>query len=398
MQARRLKSPQEYLDAIKISTIAFVGRCDLDKAPASIEEELQKNDGSLEYWGSFTDDGVMTSHMLNNIYHILYDGRIVLCGGVGNVSSLPEYRRQGGIREIFRAKFADMLERGFVFSALYPFSHEYYRKFGYEFSCAPMRQTFEVKDLKDFPCPYQVRMHMPGECIQPFKDVYQKFILNKNMAIVRSERQWDWIEGSPFKDFIYRYLLSDETGVHAYVVIRSDGKGEGRKAVLKDYAYDSKEAFYGILGFLYRLSAQYTYVEAVFPEEIDMRQILPEPYRVKQLVDTHGMFRVVDVPRALTLMRHPKESGSYRIEVADAFLPRNAGTYAVCFENGVACSVERTSEAPDLSLDVTALAPLVLGYAPLATLAMRRDVTVHGKWEVLSSVFVKKDCYFADYF
>ena len=115
MQARRLKSPQEYLDAIKISTIAFVGRCDLDKAPASIEEELRKNDGSLEYWGSFTDEGVMTSHMLNNIYHILYDGRIVLCGGVGNVSSLPEYRRQGGIREIFRAKFADMLERGFVF-------------------------------------------------------------------------------------------------------------------------------------------------------------------------------------------------------------------------------------------------------------------------------------------
>lgn len=398
MQARRLKSPQEYLDAIKISTIAFVGRCDLEKAPAAIEEELSKSDGSLEYWGSFTDDGVMTSHMLNNIYHILFDGRIVLSGGVGNVSSLPEYRRQGGIREIFREKFADMLGRGFVFSALYPFSHEYYRKFGYELCCAPMRQTFEVKDLKDFPCPYRVRMHNPGECIQPFKDVYQKFILGKNMAIVRSERQWGWIDGSAFKDNIYRYLLSDDTGVHAYVVIRSEGKGEERKAVLKDFAWDSKAAFYGILGFLYRLSAQYSRVEAVFPEEIDMRQILSEPYRVKQQVDTHGMFRVVDVPRALTLMRHPKGAGSYRIAVRDAFLPQNTGTYAVSFDNGVACSVERTDDEPDLSLDVTTLAPLVMGYAPLSTLCMRPDVEVHGNREVLSSVFVKKDCYFADYF
>ena len=40
-------------------------------------------------------NGVMTSHMINNIYHILFDGHIVLCGGVGNVSSPPRIQAEG---------------------------------------------------------------------------------------------------------------------------------------------------------------------------------------------------------------------------------------------------------------------------------------------------------------
>ena len=398
MQARRLRTPEEYVEAVKISTIAFVGKCDPEKVRANVEEEQRKNDGSAEFWGAFGDDDVMTSHMINNIYHILYDGRIVLCGGVGNVSSLPEHRRQGGIRAIFREKFADMRQRGFVFSALYPFSHEYYRKFGYEFCHAPLRQRVEVRDLALFPCPYQARLHQWGECIQPFKDVYQKFILGRNMAIVRSERQWDWIEGDPYKDNVYRYLLSDENGAHAYVVFKPEGSGDARKAVIRDMAWDSREALYGLLGFLYRLSAQYTYVEGVFPAEVDFRTLIPEPYRVEQKVDTHGMYRVVDVPKALTLMRHPQGSGRYTIAVRDAFLEENTGTYAVSYAGGAAVSVERTDAPADMSCDVTTLAQLVLGYAPLSTLRLRPDVVVSGNEDTLNSVFVKKDCYFADYF
>lgn len=398
MEARKLRTPQEHLEAMKISTIAFVGTADLEKAPARIEEEMKNDDGSTEYWGTFNDDGVMTSHMINNIYHILYDGRIVLSGGVGNVSSLPEYRGQGGIRDIFKEKFADMRQRGFVFSALYPFSHTYYRMFGYEHCYSPMQQKFLTSDLKAFACPYSVRMHQKGECIQPFKDVYQKFVLGNNMAIVRSEAQWGWIDGDAFKNRTYRYLLSDDTGVHAYVVVRSEGQGDERIAVLKDFAYDSKQAFYGILGFLHRLSAQYKYVQAVFPAQIDMRSLIAEPYNVTQEVKTHGMFRVVDVHRALMLMRHPANAGSYTIAVTDAFIEENTGTYAVSYENGVAVSVEKIQGDADIQVNVTTLAQMVLGYAPLDAICYRADVKLNGNKDVLCAVFVKKDCYFADYF
>ena len=181
-------------------------------------------------------------------------------------------------------------------------------------------------------------------------------------------------------------------------MFKPEGGGDTRKAVIRDMAWDSREALYGLLGFLYRLSAQYAYVEGVFPAEVDFRTLIPEPYRVQQKVDTHGMFRVVDVPKALTLMRHPQGSGSYTIAVRDAFIEENSGTYAVSYADGSAVSVERTGAPADLTCDVTTLAQLVLGYAPLSTLRLRPDVVVSGNEETLKAVFVKKNCYFADYF
>ena len=110
------------------------------------------------------------------------------------------------------------------------------------------------------------------------------------------------------------------------------------------------------------------------------------------------MFRVVDVERALALMRHPQGCGRYVLKTADAFLPENDGTYAVEYENGAAVLVQHTEEAPDLEVDVTTLAQLMMGYADLKTLAMRKDVTIHGNRETLSAVFTRKERYFSDYF
>ena len=89
MEARKLTTAQEALEAAKISTIAFVGSMDPEKAAAQAEKELRETEGSEEFWGAFDENGVMTSHMINNIYHILFDGHIVLCGGVGKYPPSP---------------------------------------------------------------------------------------------------------------------------------------------------------------------------------------------------------------------------------------------------------------------------------------------------------------------
>ena len=399
MEVRKLSTLAERLDAMKISSIAFVGTLDLAKAEQELQEEMKKDDGGVDYYGTFDEDGRMTSHMINNVFHILYDGRIVQMGGIGNVSSLPEFRRKGGIRDIFRVVFEDMRARGFVFSALYPFSHPYYRMFGYEFCHAPLKQRALIADLKKFPCPYSVRMHEQGECIQPFKDVYQRFILGKNMGIIRSDSQWDIIKGEIFKDRTYRYLFSDDTGVHGYICFRSEGMGEERAATIRDIAYDSPEALHGILGFMYRLSAQYKYLEGHFPPDVDLRTLIDEPYGVTQTVDTRGMYRVMDVSKALLLMRHPRQAGSYTIEVKDDFIPENTGVYAVKFADCAAISVDKTDAGDaDITVSVQTLAQMVLGFHDLSSLLYRPDVVRRGNAETLSAVFIRKDCYFNDYF
>ena len=51
MEARKLTTAQEALEAAKISTIAFVGSMDPEKAAAQAEKELRETEGSEELWG-----------------------------------------------------------------------------------------------------------------------------------------------------------------------------------------------------------------------------------------------------------------------------------------------------------------------------------------------------------
>ncbi len=398
MIARKLQTVEEYLAAEKISTIAFVGQHSLEDLKKEAEENAAKPHEQLDFWGAFNEDNVMTSHMMSHAHHVLFDGHIVLSAGIGNVSTLPEYRGQGGIRTIFKELFAECLKKGYVFSMLYPFSNEFYRKFGFETAYRPYWQSAEMRDLRAFDCPYTVKMHDWESGIEPLKAVYQKFILGHNMAVVRSEKQWDILESDAVQKKRYLYVLYEGETPKAYVAFRPEQAGNyTNRAVVKNMAWDSTEAFYGLLGFLGRLSAQYgAGAKLYLPSEVDLGAVLPEKYREEHQDLTPVMVRVLDVKRALTLMKQPMGQGKYILEVKDAFLPENEGRYAVNFANGAAVSVEKTEALPDMVCDVTSLSMLVMGTDALDTVKYRRDVRIFGNEDVLFKVFVKKNCYHAD--
>ena len=53
-------------------------------------------------------------------------------GGIGNVTSYPEVRGKGSVRQLMEKALKEMKEQGTVLSYLSPFSYHFYRKFGYE--------------------------------------------------------------------------------------------------------------------------------------------------------------------------------------------------------------------------------------------------------------------------
>ena len=86
-----------------------------------------------EAWGAFDDDENKTlmAHIINYHYDFLVDGVPVKTGGIGAVSTLPEYRESGAVRAIFNELLPQAYSNGEVLSSLYPFNHKFYRKFGY---------------------------------------------------------------------------------------------------------------------------------------------------------------------------------------------------------------------------------------------------------------------------
>lgn len=398
MEVRILKK-EDQLDLYKLETIAFVGSMDVDEAKRRYAEEP---DGNWNYtWGCFNDAGKLSAAVINNPFHCWYEGQKVAMGGVGGVASLPEGRTKGAVRAIFRAIFADMRAKGEFLSTLYPFSHSYYRQYGYEVCNMPNRVVFPVVALKKFRQTMEARMHLTGEPIDDFKTVYDRFAQAYNLATARDEFSWKWtLGGDPYKDRKYRYLLYEDGQPRAYVNFRpGDPKqpGAGHMAVVEQMAFDGAEALYNILGFLSKLSAQYGHVQMTLPGDIDLSVLLDEPYECECTRAFSGMARLVDVQRALELLRAPQGEGECAIRVEDEFLPENSGCYRLRYADG-ALSAEKGEFEADLCLSEQTLCQLCLGALSMDQARWKQDVILKGKNPALWALFPGKKVFLTNGF
>ncbi len=92
MEVRRL-SAEEHFEAGLISTVAFHMRME---DPEKEKEESLK--AAYEDWGAFDDNGKMMARIINHKFETWMDGHLIINGGIGAVSTLPEYRDTGAVR------------------------------------------------------------------------------------------------------------------------------------------------------------------------------------------------------------------------------------------------------------------------------------------------------------
>ena len=82
----------------------------------------REDDTPLNKYAAFEDDDkTMMSCLSVNSYEMNFDGNLTKMAGIGGVSSLPQYRRRGGIRGCFEKMLADLYEENIDFSYLYFF-------------------------------------------------------------------------------------------------------------------------------------------------------------------------------------------------------------------------------------------------------------------------------------
>ncbi|MBQ6645509.1 MAG: GNAT family N-acetyltransferase, partial [Clostridia bacterium] len=94
MEVRTLL-PEEYAAADRISRFCFHDRSAADEATQSGKPQSLRED-----WGAFAPDGTLAAHIINNHFEMNLNGGFVPMGGVGAVSTLPEFRSGGAIRQI----------------------------------------------------------------------------------------------------------------------------------------------------------------------------------------------------------------------------------------------------------------------------------------------------------
>jgi predicted acetyltransferase len=396
VEARKIR-PEEHVDALKILSIAFRWSKDF----SGTNEEPEKFFKGYDTWrAAFNGDNKMCSALELTPFKFRFDGHIVNMAGVGGVISLPEERNKGYVRELFKYCFNEMRENKQWFSFLFPFSNEYYRKFGYEASCRKVKYTVPLSSFKHFPNIGEVKLYIPGTDDSHIRHMYNSFIADKNLAVVRTDVLWNrHIGEDPYKNNLYTYIwYNSEDRPMSYITFKCEKRQDfGANVLVKELVWLSNEALVGVFGFLNGFVPNYKDFIWETTEMYNISLLFSEPSTVKTEIYSYGMNRIVDLEEVLKLKSHPEEEGSLVFEVNDNFLEWNSGTFLVAWnKDGV--KVEKTNCSPDLRCSIQVLTQLITGYVSIEDFMWNKNLKVHGNHELLSRYFRKKSLYINESF
>lgn len=395
MPVREITKKEELLECQRIQSIAFVSPWDREEAGKNLE--FPSKDPML---GHFDGEGRLTACLALPAYTACYQGRDVALVGVGGVASLPEHRRGGAVRSLFQTSLEQMWQKGAAFAALYPFSHSYYRKFGFELCQSALCVKVPVQALEGFSCTCQVRQVLPGDPTAPLEEVYGARLGRYNLAIRREARHWQGLLGkAPLKERRYTYLLEDGEGPLAYVVFTAREEAPYSKAgYVRELAYKTPGGLAQALGFLHRLAAQYEcfYLENL-PGDVPLAALVPGCYDLKAYWKELPMARIVRVEEAL-LAKDPGEGRSYTLAVEDRELPQNNGLFQVANRAGNVAVEKLPAGQADLSLDIGTLTQLCLGYLSLEQTLYKPQTRLSAGEEALRAAFPQGQVFLTEYF
>ena len=409
----RLLKPEESWRWNQVMAAAFEWDFDLEKARAEAarektEEELREQ-ARNRCFGALSDDGKILYGCVNSReYTCRFDGGAYKLGGIGGVSTLPPYRHNGAIRASLSASLRDMYENGFTFSYLYPFSTQYYRKFGYEVGAEARRWVMPLADIRPKDVGGTIEQIFPGDDFSPLLEVYDACFADCNMSAVRDRYDAGLEKAKLMEEHRYVYVWRNEAGAPRGLMIAHKTREDG--AVVMDcnhtfgaqnengFLFCDMEALSALLFFVKSaFSADYDKISFTTRREIDLTSLVGENNSASCSMFWNGMLRVVNVRRVLENCSC-RGTGCVRIAVEDTILPENCGTWKLTFAPGQVNFVEKTEEQPDVSLTINAFSALICGARDVHSLAWIPDAVVHNAAAPFAGVFYAKPCFMLDLF
>ena len=409
----RLLKPEESWRWNQVMAAAFEWDFDLEKAKAEAarektEEELREQ-ARNRCFGALSDDGKILYGCVNSReYTCRFDGGAYKLGGIGGVSTLPPYRHNGAIRASLSASLRDMYENGFTFSYLYPFSTQYYRKFGYEVGAEARRWVMPLADIRPKDVGGTIEQIFPGDDFSPLLEVYDACFADCNMSAVRDRYDAGLEKAKLMEEHRYVYVWRNEAGAPRGLMIAHKTREDG--AVVMDcnhtfgaqnengFLFCDMEALSALLFFVKSaFSADYDKISFTTRREIDLTSLVGENNSASCSMFWNGMLRVVNVRRVLENC-NCRGTGCVRIAVEDTILPENCGTWKLTYAPGQVNFVEKTEEQPDVSLTINAFSALICGARDVHSLAWIPDAVVHNAAAPFAGVFYAKPCFMLDLF
>lgn len=307
-------------------------------------------------------------------------GAAVGAAGITWIGIMPTHRRQGGLRQLMAAMFADARERNEPVAILTASEGSIYQRFGYGLSTLASSVDLERERAvfaTSQPTAGRVRLIDVAEAKQAFPAIFER---NRTLFpgfYSRSEVWWDvevladfpWSRRGMDRRF---YALHETDGVadaYAMYRVRHDWANNvpGSELAVNEIMAVDGDALREMWRYIFGVDLIKRITTRTGSVDEPLLLMLAEPRRANMRVRDALWLRVLDVPAALERRSYAAD-GSFVLEVRDEFLPDAGGRFRLTTSGGRG-TVERTADAADISLDAADLSAIYLGGFTLAEIA-----------------------------
>ena len=293
-------------------------------------------------------------------FDIYFDQNIYKMGGIAGVSSFPEVRDGGGIKDILTQSLTYMKDKGMIFSALGPFSFEFYRKYGWEWGFTFQKLKFPIADIAKTKKAYRYQelTKEDDELVNKFRT---EFVKKLNGPVVHTQKIRDERWQNYYHQYRHCYAAYDENNQIEAIAFF---KIEGKVLICDELYYINETSRQHMLHFFYVHRSQVDYVELLLVKDDRLRLLLPNPRNVQYWEWANMMFRVVVVKDALEAMILKENvKGKLKIKVIDQQAEWNNQVFEIKAINQKLSVVEcQNSKTYDFEITIQRLSQLILGF------------------------------------
>jgi len=319
----------------------------LDRSDFTDETVRARHRARLPYTVGHFLEGNLTSAAVCYPFEMFLAGRRVRVGGLAGVLSAPETRRRGFVRELLKSILERLYQNGVGWALEYPFDPRFYARYGFATVPTGCEVTVPAERLFRGAAPDAVRLTGGAEKLGA---VYNAWAATYSLTLARdTSARPTWsrtLDGDRFC-----YVLED-----AYAVMELKATDAAQTLVVHDYAFASPTGRERLWRFVGAFHGQADLISLHLPADEPLGFDLHR-YHTNGLPALQA--RITDVQVALGLPVGSAEK-TFCLRVHDPFCPWNDGVFRVALgPDGSA--VTRTSETPDLSVQIGTLSQLVTG-------------------------------------
>ncbi|NSW53893.1 MAG: GNAT family N-acetyltransferase [Anaerolineae bacterium] len=274
-------------------------------------------------------------------------------GGIGEVCTLPEYRRDRLVRSLFDQVFAYMQEADVVYSALGPFSYPFYEKFGYAHAEQGLRYAFPANQLK-------APRHLAGFTFREYAEADAGAVMQAQRSMARfGSRVFKPVKKLPGD---HPYVVEQHGQVRGFVRLSFSRLGEHETgANVCDAWFSTDEVFPAIVDLVYRYASQSSKITWHIEPEVPLEYYIKEPGQAERQRTGYMMVRVVKFKEFCQQVKVPLYAAEpVIIRLVDPLCPWNEGSWKLTPVSG-RLEIQPSSREPEITLDAVHLSHAVGG-------------------------------------